>query len=198
MTGNRHEQAILVVMAYIVGFVTAYIAFGANQVEQATEIVYVPTSLATPADQTIASTLADAVTAANNAAAIAGAYYEQGQLSVNKNNETVLLSIDTEVMPELVNDPQFADQGLHQSSPIFIESSTGRYVYFCEEYSIPGSCRSFVYDTEQDMIIPVTINGEKSEIVLEEAATATWNDERLQINSYDLDATDGTWNMVSN
>lgn len=191
MTGNRHEQAVLVIMAYVVGFVTAFIAFGANQIDEATHVVYVPTSTVQ------AKSTSAPQSSPGNVASAASAYYEQGMLTTQTENGPVVLSVDAAMAPELTNDPQFAGQGLHQSLPIYAASPDGSFVYFCEQFTTRDSCRSFVYDTEQDVIIPVTFAGDPAEISITAANSAEWTENTLRISDYQVNSISNTWNMTT-
>lgn len=184
-------------MAYVVGFVTAYIAFGASQVDEA-KVVYVTSVNTAQAEQSVDTMVDEAVAGANNTASVVGAFYDNGMLSVSSADGEMVLSVDPDVMPELVDDPQFANQGLHQSPPVYVASSAGEYVYFCEEYTTPGTCRSFVYSIADEMIFPVTFAGERTEISIADANTATWNGTDLQINEYVLTTSDEIWDMSIN
>ncbi len=57
MEGSRHERVALVVATYVIGFVTAFIAFGVTQLEDSVTFVYVPQAAQTAA-------IADAMPAA--------------------------------------------------------------------------------------------------------------------------------------
>lgn len=201
MNAIRHEQAVLVVMAYVVGFVTAFIAFGVNKSDEAKQIVYTPTTNEVQANQVIEATEEESMAPVNNSAnnaSVAGAFYQDGMFTAVNNSEQVVLSVDSALMPDLATDPQFASQGLHQSPPEYVVSPNGAFIYFCEEYTTPGTCRSFVYDLAQDLIIPVTFAGERTEISLSDAATASWSNNTLLIADFATSGVNGTWDMTIN
>ena len=47
MEGTRNERVIMVMAAYVIGFTTAFIAFGLNQMEESVHLVYVANTPAT-------------------------------------------------------------------------------------------------------------------------------------------------------
>jgi len=196
MNGIRHEQAVLVVMAYIVGFVTAFIAFGISESNKALPLTNYKTDNHISANQVAEAADADVVEVTHSDNKVS---YEDGMLQVhNVYDNPIVLSVDVSLMPELAEDPQFSDQGVHQSLTQYGVSQDGNYVYFCEQMVQPDTCRSFVYDITEDLITPLTFSGDGAEIAVADAATARWSNGVLQIAEYTSEYQSGMWDMTIN
>lgn len=148
--GTPHEKALLVISSYIIGFVSAYIAFTyafpVNGVQPTvTYVPMPPTQTATVVDsQTAAVPEDDAPTAA----VVDVVYENQGLYLYGLADEPVLLSKHAEA----VNVTHTSDmtltekQGIHSAMPAYEYFADHELVYFCESYEDEESCVPYIYD----------------------------------------------------
>jgi hypothetical protein len=160
MEGTRHERVVTVLSAYLIGFTTAFIAFGVTQIENRVDFVYVPTPGQTAA-------VMNAVPTAIEHSEVTVAYVNETGLMYNGHNGEVLISAYAEDSQE---------DGMHQSIFEFSMSPDGKYLYFCEVPSADmDACKPFVYVVAAEAVYPVTEGGERIALPLA-ATTLTWDD----------------------
>ncbi len=191
LEGTKHEKAVLVVIAYIIGFTSGFIAFGISELnfknldDIATDLPvldpattpYVPPTSQPPA--VIES---------------AAASYSEGKLYADVGEERFVLSISNEVMPK-DNVEGFATQGIHHNLPIFITSPSGRYVYFCEQQTTEQKCTSFIFDTYTNLIQFVSVAGDKLLIDNTVAKTAIFAGEALSLGEWVSASSNEPWKL---
>jgi len=178
MTGTRHERVALVTLAYVVGFTSAFIAFGVSNINEA-RVVYQNVDL-------VESEIDTEYSVDNTMGSVMGAtavlaQYEGGMLTATVGEQRYVLSIDEEIIPaeERV---AFAEQGLHVVPPPYVVSPSGKFIYFCEQSGEgTGECQAFVFDVESNVINFVTAAGEKLSVTNELAAAAVWQGDVLNL-----------------
>ena len=156
MEGTRNERVAILLIAYIIGFITAYIAFGVIQLEDSVKF---PNQTAS-----VISTQRQVVDTTNVFVAL-----DKEGLVLIKNDERTLLSITDE--GALLSD------GVHTSIVEYALSPDKSQVYFCELPSDDSkSCRPYIYSIVDEVVYPVTIKGER---VAFEAKnhTVAWSEE---------------------
>lgn len=144
MEGTRNERVAILLVAYVIGFVTAYVAFGLTQLEE--RFVYMPV------DNT--ASVINALEKKSDAPGIA-AMTKEGLVLV-KNNEARIISATQAsadgILPE----------GYHTRIADYSLSPDGKHVYFCE---VPGDaldiCRPYTYSVAEDVVYPVKIDGQR-------------------------------------
>ena len=154
MEKGKHERVGIVVVAYIIGFTTAYIAFGVNQLGLSTAINSVASSASVVQSQL--NQVSASVTPAGLVATI--------------NGEPVTLSATmadpaSGVLPE----------GYNVAITDFALSPNNKYVYYCERPSMEvDSCRPYVYSIADRGAHPLTQNGARVAFAID-APAAHWN-----------------------
>ena len=157
MEGTRHERVVVLIAAYIIGFITAYIAFGVVKVQ---DIDY------TSFSNQNASVIASQDTKASENIFVG---LDNEGLVVIKNNQRTLLSLkdNGEVPPE---------EGVHASIVAYSASPDNSKVYFCEQPTVEDdSCRPYIYSVEDGIVYPVTVNGERVAFPVENH-NVSWNE----------------------
>jgi len=148
MEGTRNERAAILLAAYVIGFVTAYIAFGVTQLSNTVE-------LATIASQNTASAIMAEQQARRGGVAFI-AMDKEGLILI-KNDKRTLLSATINAQ-----DNTFLDEGSHVAITDYSLSPDQQSVYFCE---LPAndvdSCRPYIYSIKDDVVYPVTVNGDR-------------------------------------
>lgn len=144
MEGSRHERVAIVATAYVIGFITAFIAFGINQFENNVEFVYVPTNGT--------AAVADAVGVPKVGTT---ALTENGLVYIAGSDET-LLSAHAGVGETELSDGVYTAMVQHEVSP------DGAFVYFCE-VPVDGaeSCKPFIYSVAKKVVYPLTAQGDR-------------------------------------
>jgi hypothetical protein len=152
MEGTRHERVALIIAAYIIGFLTAFIGFGID-VGQPTSFTQVIPANIQDNSASVSSALSLS-TAINSSIAIT----DTG-LELTTDGVTVLLAASQYAVTP--NTPQGQD-GVFIGISSYGVSPDGSYAYFCE---LPSrnvdSCKPFVYSVLSQTVYPVTIDSER-------------------------------------
>jgi hypothetical protein len=142
--GTRNEKVMILLASYVIGFTTAYIAYGINLagMQDALPVNYTASMTASVAQ-------AEPVVVANFEITADG-------LEVTVDGEPFLVSAHVSTVPEeMIAD--FGYQGIHERVEGMSLSSSGSYLYFCEYPPEAVGCAPFVYDTVSKIIYPVTV-----------------------------------------
>lgn len=151
MEGNRHERVALLITSYIIGFVTAFIAYGLSSTSSENiKIVQVPETSTPNQTANVRTALEPDLTV----------YADGTGLKVSsRNDDTVLLSAtaNTYEYEEYVG-----MDGVHHDIPYYSLSPNSELVYFCEQ-STPDSemCKPFIYSIQEEVVYPVMQDGER-------------------------------------
>lgn len=150
MEGTRNERVTVLIISYIIGFITAYIAFGLSQLEE--KFVYVPIDAAQTASVIDASSaISSNVTETEAVPAIT----KEG-LVVVKNGEVRVVSASRPAADTILED------GFHVAIADYQMAPNEEYLYFCEVPSVDtDSCKPFIYDITEDAVYPVRLDGER-------------------------------------
>lgn len=195
--GTKHEKAVLVVMAYIIGFTSGFIAFGVTSMgDAAPSAVPAPTNFV-PADYTPPTENPPVVSEnapAGNQSEIAT--YEDGKLYATVKGERYVLSLHSDIM-DVDNVEGFSTQGIHEALPTYSTSPDGRFVHFCEQQTTEDSCVHFIFDTERNVIQPVSKDGQRYMTTDAVAATAIWSDVGITIGSDSSADASTPWKLIT-
>ncbi len=199
LEGTKHEKAVLITIAYIIGFTSGFIAFGltASSPTLVSETPlsepfipegYVPPTEMPPTDKNEA--------AASESAPNEGVAYEDGRLYATVKGERFVLSISNSVMPN-ENVEGFSTQGIHEKLPTYSTSPDGRYVHFCEQQTTDDVCNHFIFDSVENVIQPVSQDGERFTTTSAEAVLSTWEGTTLVVGSHRSQTAETPWRLVS-
>lgn len=156
LEGNRHEKVAIIITSYVIGFTTAFIAFGLNQLILSNQIINEPLAVVQPKQMNDT----DAQVVDNRGKILSVSIGDDGLyavteaqsifLSANKNalGSTVIGSADT--------------PGFHFAVLNAEVSPDGNYVYFCEQLSQSNTtCDPYVYALSDGALHVVKVNGVK-------------------------------------
>lgn len=196
MQGTRHEKAALISVAYFIGALTAFIWYGASQVNDLTVV---------GVDQVQPASVINAVKQPKSAAAVEVApertgiaLYYKGVLDVEAIGGSKILSFNPEVSG-FIGSSEFAVQGNHVGDIVYAVSPTEEYVFFCEQKSLAVStCSPFIYDVLQDKIFSLSTESEAFDVTLNSAKSAVWVDGGLSLGGVVSVAPSTPWLMASN
>ena len=144
----RNEKVVLVVLAYIIGFNTAFIAFGLST-EYALEksVVYIPTPSAA-ATETI-----DNVETPTQSTDVVQILEESEGLYALVGNQKKALTARVEA----VSEPR---DGAYVSVPLYSVSPDGAYIHFCEQQiTSDPTCKHFIYNVDRHVLHRVKVAG---------------------------------------
>lgn len=195
LEGTKHEKAVLVVLAYIIGLTSGFIGFGISnhlttetmEVAVAPEFTpegYTGPDTPPPSDETMTTPEEEV------------ARYEDGKLYAYVHGDRYVLSLSNEVMP-VENVEGFATQGIHKNIPNYSASPDGQFVYFCEQQTDADECINFIFDTNENVIQPVQFGGKKFITSISDALTAAWNGDTITIGQYSSAAAATPWMLKS-
>lgn len=128
----KHEKAILIALAYIIGFITAFIAFG---LDYSQKIEYKHQAMVSAAVSTKA---------------------------VEKDDGLYVVTDEVDRILSAKTENQVAKEGFHKSIITAQVSPTGRYIHYCSQVDMSENfCLNYVYDLNSDSIYRVkTATGE--------------------------------------
>ncbi len=152
----KHEKAIVITLAYIIGFITAYIAFAINDADKK---IY-------EGDNVVIENSEDATT--NTPSYGIEAMVNDAGLYMIKDGKKRILS--ARVAQAAGRD------GYHDSIAVTQTSPDGRYIFYCAVLTAGAeNCSSYMYLVEDDVVRKV----EPSNIPVAEAKIATWSSDGL-------------------
>ena len=149
MEGNRHEKIAIVICGYIIGFTTAFIGFGVNNLNQevVSEVAYVPV-------QRI-----EKVQEVTDEAVITSVSFGDDGLYASTPSKSFLLSLK-KVSTGASVIGAIEIPGYHSSVIDAEVSRDGKFAYFCEQLSEENkTCDGYVYSIDDDMLHKITLDG---------------------------------------
>lgn len=152
MENSRHERAFVVLASYVIGFTSAFIAFGINHVKQ-TEIIVIddtPPSVAAvaPMQPRMGQSYSASIRVEPAGLVVVS---ESGKrlLSARKDSLYLANAISSEPQPGLA--VRVVEAELSRDS---------RFVYFCEQLAVDAqSCGAYVYSVADDVLRPLKVRG---------------------------------------
>jgi len=180
MEGTKHEKAVLVILSYIVGLTSGFIAFGLTQGTPTLETNDVVLQYEVPVVNASETTQNDALATPPTTTAATQVTYQDGRLTVDKNDSVQVLSVERNRL-NLEAASYFTIQGTHSSELVYSVSPDTNYVYFCEQETKNDQCNSFVYDVQNETIHYVRSGDVKTVLTSAEARRVAWVNESLVI-----------------
>jgi len=145
MEGTRNERVAILITAYIIGFITAYIAFGVVQLDDANTFAQVTSQ---------------------NAASVIQSQAVESNVFIGVDAEGLFLTTDSgrTLLSATVSEDNsgYFQDGAHVAISNYELSADNAYVYFCELPSAGSeSCRPYIYSLAEEVVYPVLVNGER-------------------------------------
>lgn len=168
--GTRNERVVILIASYLIGFITAYIAFGVVQLEDSVKFVYVPVTNTA----SVIESQPTAVTATETSIQIT----QEGLVVTEDGVETLLSARAQSDLSEPV-------EGLYTELAHFSLAPAKDFVYFCEiPVASAVSCKPFVYSIADKIVYPVTLNGDRVAFDSEKAIVEWTADGQLLIDEH--------------
>jgi len=201
MEGTKHEKVILVILAYLIGFTSALIAYGIK-----------PTPNYLPFENELGLTSGlentdfvdkqniqqSSTTEATDPSTNEFVNYHDGRLSVHNDQGDFLLSINKDLIDteQLI---EFKNYGIHYSnkSPFYLVSADKKFIYFCEQHGEKDNCSNFIFDVKSSNMH--FVNNEKQKIVTprQVAEKAYWReDDILVVGDLTSVNSDTPWKVI--
>lgn len=150
--GTPNEKALLVVFSYIIGFISAFIAFNFAVPVMDTVDVYHAKSSSQSAS--VVSSQEEQVQ--SNSTVV---YEDNGlYLYTETQDEPTLLSKNIQsVGMDYTELPTLYDkQGLHTEVPVHTHFTVQGYIYYCEVYDVASECTPYIYDVDRKTLHVLT------------------------------------------
>ena len=202
LEGTKHEKAVLVVLAYIIGLTSGFIGFGVNnyyqdnlksdkletkqQAPQSAPVLgtsdqagYVPPTEHPPEEEGFSESVV----------------YIDGQLTALTDEGHMVLSVHIDKLGEVIPEP-LEIQGHHTQPPIYLASPEGKYVYFCEQHLGEDSCTNLLFDAEAVSIQYLQVEDKKFVTPVSQAATAYWAVDGLHIGEFISESISSPWRLI--
>lgn len=159
----EYNYIVLVVLAYVIGFTTAFIAFGIDGQQKSSSVTkmaeaekYEREIVANIPEKTQASTIK----------------------TVLRNEDLYVMHGNKERVISAHSEDVSLEPGFHWKVFSTKISPSKEFIYFCTQLDKDrDQCRSFVYSLNADTVFSVTINGDVVYSTQAEADAATWNDD---------------------
>lgn len=183
MEGTRHEKVLLIVLAYIIGFTTAFIAFGfGNQRSASIDLpAYTPRANAEDSSDALKASVV---------------FKEDGVYVVTSRYDRIL-SADKNALSSNVLTSIGESAGFHYRVIDAEASRDAKFVYYCEQLSEASeTCHPYVYSVDMDAVFPVKLSGEKVEYVVIDHVSAWMEDGALMIGSTVSADVSRPWELV--
>lgn len=182
MSGTRHEKIAIAVVSYVIGFTTAFIAFGVNKIDSnSKEGMYVEQATHKGELNAVEKTVITDVNQNDEGLFAVTSWYER-LLAANRQSANVIAGA---VAP-----------GFYYNVVGAQASKNGQYIYYCEQLSKEAAtCDPYVYELESDVLYPVKKNGVLVRPDVSKHVSSWTNEDRLLLNgSISLDAS-SPWNL---
>jgi len=151
MEGTRHEKIVLVLVAYVIGFITAFIAFGLKGDS-------VPVLVRSENLSSQLNVNSEEYTTAD--AAITDVGFGSDGLFVMTNDSERILSADKNALSASVISTTDNIPGFYFSIIDAEASRDGKFAYFCEQRVADAEeCYPYVYSIDDDSVHAVKVDG---------------------------------------
>jgi hypothetical protein len=145
MEGTRHEKVGLIIASYVIGFVTAFIAFGQAKMTAPEPIVVIQREV----ERTTSVAEASQPTTVG--------FNEDGLYAITPQGERIISANRNVLSASAVESLPGYFYNIIDAEP----SRDGSFVYFCEQLTEESeSCDSYVYSVAADTLYRVTVDGE--------------------------------------
>lgn len=146
MEGTRHEKIFIVIASYVIGFTTAFIAFGLSQLNEShsNKVSYTPPTVSKQVSVLSPVTLG---------------FSEVGLYVLNSGYQQLLTAKRSSLSANALASEEVP--GFYYEIMSAESSPDGKYVYYCEQLSAEAEyCDSYVYSIAEDSLYPITVTGE--------------------------------------
>lgn len=182
----KHERITLVVLAYVIGFSTAYIAFALQSPNNDYYNITTSTIAHTPAIKPMEEVYAARTTSLDT---ISTTEKEDGFYALIEGKERILSAA-------LINSMQ-PRSGFHHKIIEPSVSLSGMYIHYCVQPSAASStCVHHIYDVTTDIVHIMTVADEPVETLIADRIIPLWlQDDTLRLSDYISVAPNTPWKV---
>ncbi len=203
LEGTKHEKAVLVVLAYIIGLTSGFIGFGINNYfhDGFRNNMMDDTDMMEYSDSPVLGTSDKAGYVPPSGQPPEGSegegtvIYENGQLTAETDEGQMVLSVHIDQLGDTIPET-LSVQGHHIEPPVYMASPEGKYVYFCEQHLGADDCTNLLFDSEAVSIQYVQVDDQKFSIPASQAASAYWAVDGLHIGEYTSESVETPWKLI--
>ncbi len=185
----RHERVVVMTTTYVIGFITAFIAFGIPEPTPQYASVY--ESVAVENEQISPLSLPDAASPETQPEPVvqdrgesASLYYKDGRLEFSLGGNSVLLSLNPENSTPAL-DTTGLEQGFHFGELSYKLLAFGSYVFFCESHEVGSEvCSPYLFNVADNKITPFTYNDQALTVDIKDANKVEWSEEGISLGDY--------------
>jgi hypothetical protein len=168
MEGTRHEKIALIVISYVIGFTSAFIAFGVNKIDSGERFIPIEDV------QAMNSDVSD-----THHSELSVGVGEEGLFVITKDKERILSANKNLLEASVISSEPIS--GFFYNIIEAEASRDGNFVYFCEQLMEEDAhCDPYVYSVLDDTLYRVTFEDEKIQPLIL-AHDSTWTDESTLI-----------------
>ncbi|OGG86163.1 hypothetical protein A2392_01735 [Candidatus Kaiserbacteria bacterium RIFOXYB1_FULL_46_14] len=167
---RQHEKAILIVLAYLIGFITAFIAFKLSDGKE-----WSMSNIPESRGQEETSRLE--------------AIMKEGDLYAHRGGVERALSVYSE--------REAKEDGFHYDVPVTSASPNDRFLHYCVQPTADSdTCDNFIYSFDEDVVYRVkNSDGQITSAVGEDAESVWLIDGKLSLGDYQSVSADAPWQM---
>lgn len=140
----RHEKIVLVMLAYIIGFTTAYIGFGLTPEQSHKDHVVTTTS------------------EKHNSTSTQQQHEKKGNVEVLFEEEGMFARVNGRevIVSGALRDGVSPGQGFHVAVPDYAVSPNEEFIYYCEQQTHDAdTCHDYIYVIDEHLVRPLQFNG---------------------------------------
>lgn len=193
MEGTRHERIALVIVAYIIGFTTAYIAFGVHKLNEDTTFV----AEAAPSSPVVTH-VQQHQTAVQQGPKISDMNVDASGFFVTINGYKRLLAANVDSISPAEAEVIGKEGSFYKIVGASL-SGDGQFAYFCNQAKqTDTNCMPYVYDVDTDMLHAVTVDAQPYTSIVA-STTSTWSPAgTLSLDGFKSATATEPWRLASN
>lgn len=184
LEGTKNEKVVLVLLAYIIGLTSGYIAFAIQY--NYDEVSYNSTlpAIVGNSDAETAENVSttNGIVLGESPMAKDFVYYEENRLFVEVAEGRMLLSVHVDTI-ETELGADFASQGTHVRQPVYLSNEDKTNIFFCEYMNSEKECSAYMFNVEESVIRPVVVTGTHLLLTEGEAEAVQWDDSILVVGN---------------
>jgi hypothetical protein len=194
MTGTRHERVGIAIAAYIIGFTTAFIAFGVNKMHHESHIPRHSDQNYKPA---LEAKVVSAETFKKVHKSIDAINYDDEGLSASVGGYNRIISAKLSEQAASAASADTEAPGFHYDIHGALVSTDKWFAFFCEQkQQTDTDCVPYIYSLYDDSVHSVRVNGEKTQIKIADLSVV-WNEQnQLSLQGLVSDDTKKPWMFI--
>jgi hypothetical protein len=185
MEGTRHEKAALIVAAYVIGFVTAFIAFGLTKINPETKVLLIEAKDALSSQKEEVHNFVTSV-----------GFGADGLYSITQDTERILAADRNALAASVVL--ATAEPGFYYEIIDAEASRDGRFIYYCEQLTKEAeNCDPYVYVLAEDTLYHVKKDDMAFYPIIQSHESMWTDDSMLMVNDAVSNDPNRPWELTT-